>query len=441
MKLNLYYIFNRSLLFSLVWIIIDGVFRKWVFPQWSTPIFTIKYILFGLLYGVFFFHTHFFVPRIKYFYQVVIAILIAWCTLYLFYSVFPTSLLVKVFGIINYLFFIPLTLVVPYYFNSLGRIEALIKFLAYISIPIFIIGIVQYFLPTDHILNYLPNEDQKINKVAEFTRSLSIFSFVKIYNVYLLFIISTFTSYIFYLINAGRNSWFYVTLLVFAILNMFMTGSRLPLFVSLAFIVIICTFIFFQIKAMRKSILVTAIVGLCLSSLLYNYSNTMKTAVDAFFKRIEFVEAVAEKGIKNYSAKSRLLDRVTIFKYSEQAGLLGFGIGTTYQGTGSVLVNHRTDVPFEEEGERVVLEIGVIGGVILLLLRFFILIYSLNVLLKIKDIQFALLIIPFVIYLIPSVLFLGNNTFNYFDGYSYWFSFAMIIAIANIYQSKNLQGV
>lgn len=192
---------------------------------------------------------------------------------------------------------------------------------------------------------------------------------------------------------------------------------------------------------MRKSILVTAIVGLCLSFLLYNYSNTMKTAVDAFFKRVEFVEAVAEKGIKNYSAKSRLLDRVTIFKYSEQAGLLGFGIGTTYQGTGSVLVNHRTDVPFEEEGERVVLEIGVIGGVVLLLLRFFVLIYSLNVLLKIKDIQFALLIIPFVIYLIPSVLFLGNNTFNYFDGYSYWFAFAMVIAIANIYQHRNLQGV
>ncbi|CAG0952590.1 MAG: hypothetical protein HND27_04675 [Bacteroidetes bacterium] len=441
MKINLQYIFNWLLPFALIWIVIDGVFRKWVFPQWSTPIFTIKYILFLLVYGVFFLYTHFFVPRIKYFYQVIIAILFVWCTLHFFYSAFPTSMLVKVFGIINYLFFIPLTLVVPYYFNSIGRIESLIKFLAYISIPIFIIGIVQYFLPTDHILNYLPNEDQKINKVAEFTRSLSIFSFVKIYNVYLLFIISTFTSYIFYLINAGRNSWFYVTLLVFAILNMFMTGSRLPLFVSLAFIVIICIFIFFQIRAMRKSILVTAIVGLCLSFLLYNYSNTMKTAVDAFFKRVEFVEAVAEKGIKNYSAKSRLLDRVTIFKYSEQAGLLGFGIGTTYQGTGSVLVNHRTDVPFEEEGERVVLEIGVIGGVVLLLLRFFVLIYSLNVLLKIKDIQFALLIIPFVIYLIPSVLFLGNNTFNYFDGYSYWFAFAMVIAIANIYQHRNLQGV
>lgn len=441
MKLNLHYIFDRLLLFSLIWIIIDGVFRKWVFPQWSTPIFTIKYILFGLLYGVFFFHSRFFVPRIKYFYQVVIVILVVWCALYLFYSVFPTSLLVKIFGVINYLFFIPLTLVVPYYFNSLGRIEALIKFLAYISIPIFIIGIMQYFLPPDHILNYLPNEDQKINRVAEFTRSLSIFSFVKIYNVYLLFVIVTFTSYIFFLTNAGRNSWFYITLMVFAMLNMFMTGSRLPLFVSLIFIIIIFAYIFLQIRAMRKSIMVIAFLGLCLSFLLYNYSNTMKTAVDAFFKRIEFVEAVAEKGIKNYSAKSRLLDRVTIFKYSEQAGLLGFGIGTTYQGTGSVLVNHRTDVPFEEEGERVVLEIGVIGGIILLLLRFFILVYSLNVLFKIKDIQFALLIIPFVIYLIPSVFFLGNNTFNYFDGFSYWFSFAMVISIAGIYQNKNVQEV
>jgi len=355
--------------------------------------------------------------------------------LHLFYSVYPTSTLVKFFGVLNYLFFIPLVLVTPCYFNSINRIEGFIRFLAYLSIPIFIIGIIQYFLPTDHILNYLPNEDQKINRVAEYTRSLSIFSFVKIYNVYLLFVLTTFTAYIFYLINSGRNSWFYIILLAVGVLNMFMTGSRLPLFISAVFMALIFLFIFIQISALRKSIIVTALLGLCLSMVLYNYSTTMQTAVDSFFKRVEFVEAVAEKGIKNYSAKSRLLDRVSIFKYAEQAGYFGFGIGTTYQGTGAVLSNFRTDVPFEEEGERVVLEIGVIGGIILLILRFLVITYSFNILLRIKDVQFALLVIPFVFYLVPSVLFLGNNTFNYFDGFSYWFSFSMIISLSKIYQN------
>lgn len=429
----------QLLIFSLIWIIIDGVFRKWVFPELSSQIFAIKYLLFGVTYLLFFLRTNFYIPKINHFYQLSIVLLIIWCFTFLFHSAFPTSALVKIFGLINYLFFLPLTLLVPYYFNSIARIEGMIKFLGYLSIPIFILGIIQYFLPTDHILNYLPNEDQKFNKVAEFTRSLSIFSFVKIYNVYLLFILTTFSTYIFYLINKGKNSWFYIILLAFGILSQFMTGSRLPVALSTIFTLIIFVFIFLQIKILQKSVLVTTIVGICMSFVFYSFSTTMKTAVDAFFQRAELVETIAEKGIKSSSVKDRTIDRLTIFKYAEQAGFTGFGIGTTYQGTGIVLSNYRTDMPFEEEGERIVLEIGVIGGILMILLRLTIFLYSLNVLFKIKNIQFALLLLPFVLYLIPPLFFLNNNTFNYFDGFSYWFSFSLVIALSKIYhlQSKH----
>lgn len=429
----------QLLIFSLIWIIIDGVFRKWIFPELSSQIFAIKYILFGVTYLLFFLRTNFYIPKINHFYQLSIVLLIIWCFTFLFHSAFPTSILVKIFGLINYLFFIPLLLVIPYYFNSIARFEGMIKFLGYLSIPIFILGVMQYFLPVDHILNYLPNEDQKFNKVAEFTRSLSIFSFVKIYNVYLLFVLTTFTVYIFYLLNKGKSSWFYILLLAFGILSLFMTGSRLPLAITTIFTLIIFVFIFLQITTLRKSILATSILGICLSFMAYNFSNTMETAVDAFFKRAELVETIAERGIKSSSVKDRTIDRLTIFKYAEQAGYTGFGIGTTYQGTGIVLLNYRTDMPFEEEGERIVLEIGVIGGVLMILLRLTIFLYSLNVLLKIKNIQFALLLLPFVLYLIPPLFFLNNNTFNYFDGFSYWFSFSLVIALSKIYQNQVIE--
>lgn len=435
-KIDIIYIL---FIFSIIWIIVDGVFRKWVFPELSSEIFALKYIFFGFTYLLFLLKTNFHTPKINHFYQLAIAFLVIWCFTFLFHSAFPTSALVKIFGLICYLFFIPLLLIVPYYFNSIRRIENMITFLGIISIPIFFIGIMQYFLPTDDILNYLPSKDQKFNQVAEFTRSISIFSFVKVYNVYLLFTITTFTGYIFYLINKGKNSWFYIVLIVFGVLNQFMTGSRLPVAITATFTLLIIIFIFFQIKNLRKSILVTVIFGLGLSFFAYNFSTTMKTAVDAFFARAEFVEKVADKGVKNYSAKDRTIDRLTIFKFGDAAGLTGFGIGTTYAGTGGVLSNYRSDLAYEEEGERNVLEIGVIGGILLILLRLTILIHSVTILIKIKDINFALLTLPFVLYLIPPLFFLNNTTFDHFDGYSYWFSFGMVLAISKIYQNQFIE--
>ncbi len=436
MKLNLEHTTKWLLLISLVWIIIDGVFRKWVLPGLSTPIFAIKYVLFGLTYLFFFLKSGFYLPKIKHGYQFFIAIFVAYCFFLLFYNPFKTSLMVQVFGLINYLFFMPLLLLVPYYFNNVEKIEGMMKVLAYLSIPIYIVGIIQYFLPVDHILNYLPNEDQKFNKVAEYTRSLSIFSFVKIYNVYLLFVVSAFLAYIYYLMHKGKQSWFYVILFAFGILSMFMTGSRLPMALIALFTVIILIYYFLNIPKIRKSILVTFIAGVVLSISLYTFSNTFTVAIDAFFRRVEIVENIADKGVKGYSTSDRTIDRIDIFKFADKAGFLGFGIGTTYQGTGMVLSSLRSDISFEEEGERIVLEIGIIGGLLMILLRLTIFLYSLNVLLKIKSISITLLLIPFVLYLSPPLFFLNNNTFNYFDGFSYWFCFSLVLAFVNIYQNQ-----
>jgi hypothetical protein len=425
------------LIFSLIWIIIDGVFRKWIFPGLSSQIFVIKYILFGLTYFLHLLKTGFFLPKIRNAFQIVLAIFIMYCFFLLFYNnPFNTSFLVRIFGVINYLFFIPLILIVPFYFKDIEKIEQMIKFLAYLSIPIFIIGILQYFLPVDHILNYLPNEEQKFNRVAQYTRSMSIFSFVKVYNVYLVFVVVSFLAYIYYLMFKGKSSWLYIVLLALGILNLFMTGSRLPMAITLIFIFIMLIYFFLQITQFRKTIVTTFLLGIILSIGIYSLSNTFKVAVDAFITRSVSAEELAERGRENYSAIDRAIESVDAFKFANQAGYLGLGIGITYQGTGNVLVKYMPDIPFEEEGERIVLEIGIIGGILNLLLRFFIFIYAFNILVRIKNVSFAILIIPFVFYLLPSVFFLSNNTFNYLEGFSYWFSFALVLSIRNAYQNK-----
>lgn len=430
--INLDKITKSLLIISLIWIVIDGVFRKWVFPELSTQIFAIKYILFATTYFLFFLKTNFKIPPINKTYQFIIVLLSAWCLLNFLNPTYKTSWLVKTFGLLNYLFFIPLTLIVPHYFSSITFLEKTIRFIAYLSVPIFIVGIIQYYLPIDHILNYLPNEDQKFNKVAEFTRSNSIFSFVKIYNVYLLFSTTLFFGYIFYLLRKNKSALFYIILLLFGILNQFMTGSRLPLGLMSASFLIIAFYIFLKASTLRKTIVVSIVVGVTTMLLVYNFSSTFNTAISAFVKRAEFVEKVAEKGVEGYSAKSRLTDKLTAFKYAEQAGWIGFGIGTTYQGTGMVLADWRADVPFEEEGERVVLELGIIGGLLVFLTRLSILIYGLNILFQIKSIEINLLILPFLLIVTPPIFFLNETTFNYLDNFMYWFSFSLILSIINI---------
>jgi hypothetical protein len=427
----------RLLIFSLIWITIDGVFRKWVFPELSTQIFALKYAFFSLTYALFFLkNTRF--NKIKTSYQFLIVVLGSWCLFQFLNNPYHAPLLVLTFGVITYLFFIPLTTVVPHYITKLTQLENIIKTLAYISIPIYIIGIIQYYLPVDHPLNYLVNADQLTNKVGGFTRSLSIFTFVKIYDVYLLFTITLFIAYIYYLSFLGKTVWLYTLLIVFGILNLIMTGSRLQVF-ELGFnMLIISIFAYSQIKKLRKHVIFYFFSGIIVAVLLYNTTGTFKESTDAFAGRIEMTERVAKTGKQGYSAKDRVMDRVNIFIFAKQAGWTGLGMGTTYQGTGNFLKTVRHDFGYEEEGERIVLELGIIGGIIIFLLRLSILLYSIKVLFKIKSIQYALLTIPLVLYIFPPTFFLSNLTYNYYDGFSYWFAFSLILALEKSYTIHQL---
>ena len=434
LSLNKQKILKFLLLFSLIWMITDGIFRKWVLPSLSSQLFAAKYVFFLLVYITYFLYTPSFIGKIKHGYQFLIFTFFLWCGFeFLFVNPFNAPILVRAMGMVNYLFFIPLLAVVPKYFNSVDKIEKMVSFLAIISVPIFFLGVIQYYLPTKHILNHLVNEDQNINRVVGFTRTLSIFTFVKIYDVYLLFVLSIFFSYLFYLIHQGKKILFIALLIPFGALNLVMTASRLPIFLSVVILSFSLLYIFTHIHNFRKAIISFVILSLFGGVLLYNFGNTFKQATDAFLFRAEQQEILAEKGLEGYSAKDRLVDRLDIYKFSKEAGWLGLGIGTTYQGTGFFLNKKKEELFFEEEGERVVLEIGIIGATILLFLRLFILFFSISFLFKIRHIKFALLTLPFVLYIIPQTFFLNNLTFNYLDGFSYWFSFALILSVRSIY--------
>jgi len=432
-KLNLKHKFNKLIIISLAWILLEGIFRKWVLPSLAVQLFAVKYLLFLLTYLTYFFHKPN-LEKLRYPYQLFITLFIIWCLFQITNNPLNAPPLIIIFGYINYLFFIPLVIVTISYFNKIEKIEKLIQVLAWVSLPMYIIGIIQYFSPSDHFINSLVNDEQSFSKVSIYIRSNSIFTFVKNYNSYLLLVIPLFICRIFYLLEQNKKITFYLLLLLLGTLNMFMTASRLPIFLLGVFILIIFGYIFLQISGLRKSILTIFVLMIMSSIGLYIFNGTFRLSIDSFFDRIEMTEMVAQKGIEGgYSSEDRLIDRLDIFKFSNEAGMLGFGMGTTYQGTGFFLSKKREDIKYEEEGERVVLEIGVIGGIMAILMRLFIFTFSLRFLFKIRSIKYLLLTLPFILQLIPPLFFLNSITFSYIDCFIYWFSFGIILALKNLY--------
>ncbi|MGB0887736.1 MAG: hypothetical protein ACPGSL_06415 [Vicingaceae bacterium] len=432
MKLNTNKTFEYLFILSLLWLLLEGVFRKWLLPSLTVQLFAVKYLVFGLLYLMYFIRKPYLTKTSKLF-QILIILFVFWCGLQITNRFLNPPLLVTIFGYINYLFFIPIFIIVQDYFTSIDKVERFIKILAQITIPIYILGITQYYLSEDHFLNSLANDEQKFAKVATHIRSNSIFTFVKGYNSYLLFIIPMFFSYLFFLLQKGKKTIFIALMIGFGVLNMLMTGSRLPTFLAGIFILVIIGFIFFQIQQLRKSILVIVVAGFIVSIGAYSFNPTFKTALDGFISRYEYAENVAETRVASYGAKNRLIDRLDIFKFSEEAGLMGFGIGTTYQGTGFFLSSKRFEIKFEEEGERLVLELGIIGGILAILMRFFIFMYSFLLLFRIKKVSYSLLILPLLLQLIPPLFFLNSITFSYYDNFIYWFSFGLILTLEKLY--------
>jgi len=309
----------KFFVFTLIWISIDGIFRKWIFPEFSNQIFAVKYLFFTFSYIIFLLQNPF-IHKIKSSYQFFIPVLAFYCLFQFLYNPISAPLLVRIFGIINYLFFIPLIMIVPVYFSSTDLLEKFIKFLAYFSIPIFTLGIIQYYLPIDHILNIYVNDIQQIAVVGKFTRSNSIFTFVKVYSVYLVFVLTVTTSYIFYLLYQGKRIAFFVTVLSLGILNLIMTASRLPLSLFVFNALLIFATAFFFIKQLRYTIISILFITLLSFIILLNTDNALNEATDALIARSEHSEKLGELGMQGYSAKDRVIDQVNIFIFSEEAG-------------------------------------------------------------------------------------------------------------------------
>lgn len=227
----------------------------------------------------------------------------------------------------------------------------------------------------------------------------------------------------------------YVAAMLILIINMFMTGSRLPIILMGLNIFLFGCYVFLNFVNLRKTVSIVFTLGFVMSLTLYSTTNLFKNPIDSTVKRFEQAESRHRGESTGFTdVQLRLQNRVDIFKFSDNAGWLGYGIGMTYQGQGMI----KNPIPFyfEEEGERLVLEFGVIGGIIIVLMRLFIFLFSFSILKWCKNIEIKILLTSLIFLIIPPVLTIQMTTFSYMENFFYYFTIGLIFALYKIQQKE-----
>lgn len=423
------YIFWKEAVIAIVfWIMFSGVFRKWIIPDVSEVIYFFGH---AILTGVYIRH---FLDQaknqkpifLKHNAGVLIIFLLGWSIACIFnpeLSNIPVGLL----GLIVYFYYIPLIFIIPKVFLDKTEIIKLFKLVVTFSFPMLILGIVQFYSPVDHPINTYVAESG-VALVGEYPRITSTFSYISGYSTFLVVLVLI----LLFLISLKDISFKYNIFLyiVFALcaLNIFMNGSRMALYYSV-FCVVMYLFLTgaLQFKLMKRFIL-RIVLGLGLIFLIFNFTSYGKKIVDAFMTRIIYEEQV-ERVIDLYKRP---------FAFIEIAGLYGYGLGTTYQG--SIALGHNPHPyyleevtgGYEDEPERVMLEVGLVGFIMIYLLRLFYIYNFWGLFRKLKDIDLKNLSLILLLFQIQFVSGVNMLVFNHTSNLLYWYFIGFMFALPSI---------
>jgi len=221
--------YKQSLVIFFIWVLLEGVFRKWYLNDYATPVFFIKYVL---LIGPFIrcVTSYGKITKRDYPFFVILVLYFIWGFIEFANFTLTSNVIVKALGFITHYWFISLIFLIPVFLNDEEKILRFFKILVVLSIPIFILGIIQYNSPVYSEINKYVAEGVEIAKIRDKPRITTVFSYIIPFTSFLGFTIMI----ILYLIVLRKHKLYFELILITAgglsLINLFMTGSRGILF-------------------------------------------------------------------------------------------------------------------------------------------------------------------------------------------------------------------
>jgi hypothetical protein len=356
---------------ALVLMIYEGALRKWLLPQFQEQIYFLKdLLLLGAYLGCFFgsrlMRNRPIVPRYGTDRTVrinwIVAIFACFCFLQMLNPRLP-NWKVGLYGFASYLIYIPLMYIVPDLLPDERTFRRFVTLALIVCTVPLALGVVQFNLPPDHLLNRYAWSDQSVATFgsADHARVTSTFSYITGYSTFLVAL------GVFLLAAIAVERRTYIAVAKFALLlltaaNLLMTGSRGAV---AQFALALPAFLWLAISRTEMNRAKVVIAGAVASVL-------VAAGVLTFFP--EAHQAFTERAAAHTSEN---IDRVVQLASgpmdsAQQGGWTGYGIGATLPGS-AFLYGPATsaDGPpwVEAELEHVIIETGMVGLLLTLALR------------------------------------------------------------------------
>ncbi len=354
--------------------VIEGALRKWVLPQASELIYFLKDgILMGAYLGYCLENK---IPTVMLARLAAFIPLLGGLTVILALQILNpllNSIPVGLLGAKAYLFYIPLCLILPKLFNSIGELREYLQAFLLLCIPVGVLGIIQFFSPADSAINiYAPSEVE----VAAATfgeegnvRVTGTFPYIVGFSVYVVMCLAIIFALLMHLRGWGWRAIFFGVQFLLGV-DLLMTGSRGAAISAVGLLVGFAVFSIFEATARnrRLALLLVAVGIVCAAGA----ADLFPSALNAFQQRVtDSPDSVSGRIVDGFVEPVNALN---------QGGALGFGAGACqiacYALRDQLHLQPPLAYPPAAEGEpyRVMLEIGVVGFLCWYALRIYLLV-------------------------------------------------------------------
>ncbi len=427
-----YCFWKKAIFFLLIWIFISGAIRKWVLPQLSDVVFFFGHLILTGVYLRYYLtksNQRIILPNTRLI-NFMLGLFSFWCLLCAINPQLP-SILVGMLGLIIYLYYIPLAFIIPNIIESKEEIIKYLKIIVFLSIPLLILGIVQYFSPPLSPINYYVGRNQEsLAFVGSHVRIASTFSYISGYTAYLnvLILITT------YLLRSKtlsfKTSFIFNGILVISIVNLLMTGSRGPFYIT-----IFSVFLFLLLTgSINRSFitkhLLTFLISLAIFISFVSFTSAGKDVYESFHSRGQ--EDIIPRIISTFTIP---------FLYSEDIGIYGKGLGSTYQGIKGFVSQsyYKKDirVSIEEETYRILWEVGIFGFILVFAIRFAYLRFGWLLVKKSRDVDLKYCALVITLFQIQFLVSLNSLQFNFTTSLIYWFLIGVLFTIPKLDKERS----
>lgn len=405
---------RHAVVAAMVLAVFEGAIRKWAFPEAQQWVYLVKDVLLLGAYARFFAgpivrKERLLDPHPANGPLILLAIL---ATLQLANPALP-NLWIGLFGVKAYLVYAPLLYLVPAALREAGEVRRFLNGFVLLAIIPLILGIFQFWMPADSILNRYAWQDEVAPGVATFgmagkVRITGTFSYISGHTVYLTFIALA-ALVLVAVERRARTRLALAGVLVLTAANLFMTGSRGP-FVALAIGVPVVSALsgLVQVRLSLRRIVRVAMVA----------AVTMVLATNLF---PEAVGALRERVEEGTDIPDRLVGIVREPLWAlEEAGLEGFGIGATHQAATYLMQGEeKTAPPAEGEWDRIILEIGPAGLLLVILVRVLLIREAWRARRQAPPGEMRAVLAAALVFLVVNLP--GNLVFNHTAHLFYWF--------------------